>query len=109
MPSQNTSLETEQMLDRIYHALPEWVHHSFPNDTLDMKVIRALAHVQETWTQNFMREVQDHAKTKEFLVWLCKKHGHTFENNYWNFLISKDLLKATEEETRVLTKMQKPV
>ncbi len=100
----------EQQLDRIYHAIPEWVNREFPQHTLAERIATGFKEVQKRWEKTYCEEVQAHEKMRKFLTYLTKKHGLNFMDEYWNFLISKDLEKAkTEEEKRVLTKMRKPV
>lgn len=104
------NIESEKQLDRIYHAIPEWVHRSFPNEPLDVKIIKALGEIQEMWTSSYLREVQDHAKAMEFSAWLCKTHGVDFSDNYWKFLISRPPSKNSKyENKKVLTPNAKVV
>lgn len=104
-----SNLDAEKMLDKIYHALPEWVNRAYRDQPLNERVAQGFKQQEESWQHTYMKEVQNHTKMREFVIWLCKTHGHDFENNYWNFLVSKDLENASEEEKKRLTKMIKPV
>ena len=54
--------------------------------------------------------VNEREKMTAFALHLCRTKGFDFMNEYWNFLVAKDLEKAkTEQERKVLTKLKKPV
>ena len=89
----------EQSLDKVYHAIPEWVHRLYPNKSLDEKVALGFEYQQKTWTETFMREVQEHRKISRFLIFLMKKHGFDWATEYWAFLTAED-----EERNRQLPK-----
>lgn len=95
----NLSLVTEQKLDQIYHAIPEWVHRQYPDKTLGEKIKLGFEYQQKSWTDSFLREMNDHEKVKAFLLYLTKTHGMDFGQEYWNYLTSKDLDSNKKELT----------
>jgi hypothetical protein len=97
----------EQMLDKIYHAIPEWVHRQFPKCSLAEKVQKGFEYQQKQWAETYLRETEAHQKMQEFTFYLKKTHGLNLMKDYWNFLVSKDMPKADETEKKVLTKMKK--
>ena len=100
----------EQQLDRIYHAIPQWVNCAYPQHTLAERIAVGFAEQQKKWEELYRQEVLARDKMNAFVVHLTKKHGLNFMDEYWNFLVSKDLETAkTEKEKKMLTKMRKPV
>lgn len=98
MHNPGVSLSAERRLDLIYHSIPEWAHQKFPECTLDVKIQKAFAHVQETYTNSVLREVRSHSRTREFLVWVIKSHEEEYWNVYWEFLMTKSLPEKTENK-----------
>jgi len=84
-------LLAEQKLDKVYHAIPEWVHRLYPDKSLAEKVALGFEYQQKTWTETFLREVQDHTKIKQFLIFVMKMHGLDWGTEYWKFLTQRDL------------------
>lgn len=80
----------EQKLDKVYHAIPEWVHREYPHLSLDEKINQGFQHQQKTWAELFLREVQDNQKVREFLIYVMGKHGHDYQTEYWAFLTQKE-------------------
>lgn len=106
---ESATLRLEQQLDKVYHAIPQWVNQMYHDCSLAERVKKGFEHQLKSWTDSYVREVQDHTKMREFCLFLCKKQGLDLTQEYWNFLISKDLEKASPEEKEVLTKMKKGV
>lgn len=84
-------LSAEMELDKVYHAIPEWVHRLFAGQPLSEKVAMGFDRLQSNWTETFINEVQGTQKVREFLLFLIRKHGIDYGQEYWNFLISKQL------------------
>ena len=62
----------------------------------------------ESWTETYLREVEEHFKIKSFAIYIMKKLGLSWETEYWNYLVNKDLEKATTDtEKTVLCKMKR--
>lgn len=89
-PAPPKPMVADQELDRVYHAIPEWVHRQFPNLSLSEKIKLGFEHQQKTWTETFLREVRDREKANGFIIYLIRKNGLDLGQEYWNYLISKD-------------------
>lgn len=92
---------SEQQLDKVYHSIPEWIHRLYPNKSLAEKIQMGFEYQQKTWTETFLREVKDHEKVKAFLLYLTKTHGMDFGQEYWNFLVFRDLESNKKELTSI--------
>ena len=104
------SVKAEQELDKVYHAIPEWVHRAYPTLSLAEKIARGFEQQQASYCDSLTQALQKQGEMRAFAIFIANKHCLNWMNEYWNFLISKDLEKAkTEEEKRVLTNMKKPV
>ena len=90
----------EQELDEVFHALPDWVRAMYPDKSLAERVKLGFEHQQKIWTETFLSEVKDHEKTKSFLLFLVKTHGLDFSEEYWKFLISKDVDAAAKKSEK---------
>lgn len=88
----------EQELDDVFHALPDWVRSMYPDKSLAERVKLGFEFQQKTWTETFLSEVRDHEKVKAFLIFLTRSHGMDFGEEYWKFLISKDLEAKKKSE-----------
>lgn len=80
----------EQELDKVFHALPEWVRRNYPEASVAERVKLGFDEAQKTWTESLMREIQNHEKTKEFLIYIVRTRGIDYGQEYWNYLMSKD-------------------
>jgi hypothetical protein len=89
----------EQHLDKIYHSIPEWVHRLFPDKSLAEKVQLGFEYQQKQWTESFMREVQDHRKVAQFLIFVMRTHGFDYATEYWKFLTDKDKQELKKDLT----------
>lgn len=79
----------EQELDKVYHAIPQWVHRLYPNIPLDEKVRKGFDYQQKQWTETYLAEVWRHEETREFVSYLLKKYNLDRFTEYSNFLLSK--------------------
>lgn len=89
----------EQQLDKVYHAIPEWVHRLFPGKSLAEKISLGFDSQQKSWTESFIREVQDNRKVSEFLIFVMRTHGFDYAPEYRKFLTHKDEEKRKKDLT----------
>jgi len=89
---------SEQQLDEVFHAIPEWVRQLYPDKSLAERVKLGFEYQQKTWTETYLAETKDHEKVKAFLLFLVKTHGLDFSEEYWKFLVNKDLQNAGESK-----------
>lgn len=101
MNAEEITLPAEQELDKVYHAIPEWISQLKPEMSLSERIAFGFEYQQRTWTESFLKEVADNKNIREFLVFLIKKRGLDYAEEYWNFLIQKDLDSATKSETKI--------
>ena len=94
------TLESEQQLDAIYHAIPEWIHREFSNLPLAEKVKRGFEHQQKVLTDIYLKQVEDYNRMRDFSSWMVKIYNSEFFKDYWEFLVSKGIQK---DEIGVLT------
>jgi len=95
----------EQELDKIYHAIPQWVHRLFPNAPLEEKIRRGFDYQQKYWTETFLSEVKRHEEASNFASHLTKKYNLNHFNEYFRFLLSKT--SADDEGKHLLSKEEK--
>ncbi|HOS16227.1 MAG TPA: hypothetical protein PKX15_04345 [Bacteroidales bacterium] len=98
MHNPDVSLSDSQRLDLIYHAIPEWVHRRFPGCTMEIKIQKAFEHMQQTYTDSILREVNSHSRTREFLAWTIKQNEDEYWNVYWKYLMTKGLPENPENK-----------
>lgn len=92
-------LTAEQRLDKVYHAIPGWVHRLYSNKSLDEKIEMGFDLQQKKWTETFLREVQENTKVREFLIFVMRTHGFDYTTEYFKFLAFKDEEKAKKDLT----------
>lgn len=97
-PSPVVSRSAEQELDRIYHAIPEWVHRQYPTHSLADRVRLGFESQQKMWTETFLREVKDHRTASDFSSYLTHTHGLDHTEQYWNFLMSRQKKAAISDD-----------
>lgn len=83
-------LSSDQELDRIYHAIPEWVHRQFPGMSLAEKVKLGFEYTLKTWTETYIAEVKRHTETNGFVLYLLRKEGLDLSKEYWDYLRFRD-------------------
>jgi hypothetical protein len=93
------SENSDQQLDKVYHAIPEWVHQLFPGKSLAEKIELGFDSQQKNWTESFLREVRDHERVASFLIFVMGTHGFDYATEYWKFLTLKDEEKAKKDLT----------
>lgn len=86
MDIDETPSKDGQELDRVYHAIPEWVHRMNPNASPSEKVKKGFAHVQELFTDTVKTNAEEREKKAAFLAFVFATHGLDYMTEYWAFL-----------------------
>ena len=80
----------EQQLDKIYHSIPEWVHRMYPTHTLAERIKCGFEDQFGKWSESCRKEIERHDKTTSFLMYLMKKYGFSYVDEYWDYLNQKN-------------------
>jgi hypothetical protein len=81
-----TQHEAEKKLEEVYHAIPRWVHRQFPDLPLAEKVSKAIQHVEITYKDALVREIEEKRQMTGFSGWLAQTHKLNYFHEFWNFL-----------------------
>lgn len=103
MPSFNAEYEksmniAEQELDKVYHALPEWVRRSYPEASVAERVKIGFEESQKVFRESLLREIENHKATKDFLHHIMQKQGLDYGQEYWNYLMDKNFRQPEKSE-----------
>lgn len=89
-------LKVEKELDKIYHAIPEWVHRGTPCASLSEKVESGFLQLQKLYLTEVSSNSQRRTEMNDFITYLCAKAEVDFMAEYWNFLV-----KRAEEQKKL--------
>jgi len=82
---QSPLLTDAQLLDKIYHAIPRWVHQTWPEVPLSDRVKNAIQRLEEVHWKEVLNHVDTRSTGNGFASFLCQKLGKDFGEMYWEY------------------------
>lgn len=102
----------EQLLDKIYHVLPNYAHANWPKDSLAGKIEKTIKQLETFHWKEVLNHVDTRSIGNGFASWLCDKLGKDFGDMYWEYLQSpehKELEKHLMVPKKVVDKPTIPL
>lgn len=92
------SLDAEQHLDKIYHAMPAWVRQTWRTLPLWQRMQNGFRRQEFILHREILKHVDTRSFGTEFASYLCKKLGVEFGDAIHEFMLSPEYQEVKKRE-----------
>lgn len=89
-------VSAEAMLDKIYHALPNYTHYNWPKADLAEKVSNTIKQLEILFRNELLEHTDTRTMSNGFASFLCQKLGKDFGEMYWEYCKTPEYKELTK-------------